>query len=134
MELRDCNDQLPQLLKKLRALLKRDKDWLEVAFQRSVILTRKNQPRQHALTRIDFFRTTDDLPLESDRDYKQIRFVAQQLPPATDITRLKRLKDSKFTTGTLTVKFPQNPGFYDDYRARNNEYSEWPGTCFDVTL
>jgi hypothetical protein len=38
LELRDSNYKAQQLLKKIRALLKRDKDWLTMAFQRSVLL------------------------------------------------------------------------------------------------
>src|ERR1700686_965747 len=121
MELRDCNYKGPQLLKKLRTLLRRDHDWLNVAFQRSVILKRKGQPYQHAITRIDFLRSDDEAVKfkEERRNYEQIRFIAERLTPERAIERLKRLQDLRFTAGKISLKFPQAPTFHDDYRPRN---------------
>src|SRR6266851_1049113 len=128
MDLRNFNYKLPQLLTRLRALFRRDQDWINVAFQRSVILTRRDQPRQFALSRIDFFRHTDKIPDESESRYKQIRFIAERLSPPRIIARLNRLGDLKFTAAKSNFVLNQTPGFSDDYRPRDNEYSNWPGT------
>ncbi|MBZ5506930.1 MAG: toll/interleukin-1 receptor domain-containing protein [Acidobacteriia bacterium] len=133
MDLRDYNYKVPQLLKKLRTLLRRD-PWLDIAFQRSVILKRKGQPCQHALTRIDFVRGNGDIVQETQHDYQQIRFISERLAPETVLARLKRLQELRFTAGRTSIKVPQSPGLSDDYQPRDNEYSEWPGTHFDVSL
>src|SRR5215471_14546943 len=134
MELRDCNYKAPQLLKKIRALLRRDKDWLTIAVQRSVILKRKGQPRQHAITRIDFLKSNDLVGKEEQRRYEQITFLTERLTPDRVIKRLKRLQDLSFITGKTSLKFQQAPTFHDDYRPRSNEYHEWPGTQFYGSL
>ena len=134
MELRDCNYKGPQLLKKIRALLKRDQAWLTAVLQRSVILKRKGQPCQHAITRIDFLSAEDGAHKDEQRNYEQIRFIAERLTPKRAVERLKRLQDLRFTAGKTSVKFQQNPTFHDDYRPRNNEFHEWPGTHFYGTL
>jgi Caspase domain len=114
--------------------LRRDKDWLTIAVQRSVILKRKGQAQQHAITRIDFLGSNDFIPKEEQRRYEQIVFLAERLPPDRAIRRLKRLQDLSFITGKTSLKFQQAPTFHDDYRPRNNEYHEWPGTQFYGSL
>lgn len=133
MELREYNYRAPQFLRKLRTLLKRDGALLHGAFQRSVILTRKGSPRQHAITRIDLYASPKQFQ-EEKKHYDQIRFISEHLSLEKLISRLRRLQKLRFTAGTTSVKFPNNPGFHNDYRPRNNEFSDWPGTLFDISL
>lgn len=134
MELRNSNYKAVQLLKRLRALLRRDNEWLTIAFQRSVILKRKGQPYQHAITRIDFLKNDDPVGKEEQRRYEQILFTAERLTPDRAIKRLKCMQESRFVAGRTSLKFQQAPTFHDDYRPRSNEFHEWPGTQFYGTL
>jgi hypothetical protein len=134
MELNDYNYKVPDFLKKLRALLKRDAPLLNEAFQRTVILKRKGQPRQHAITRIDVLGHGTTSQADSDRDYGTIRFIAGQVSIERMVSRLKGLQKLRFTANRVAMKFPTNPSFQNRYYASNNEFSTWPGTLFDIGL
>jgi hypothetical protein len=99
MELREYNYKAPQFLKKIRALLRRDKDLIHGAFQRSVILTRKGSARQHAITRIDLYAEGKKFE-PGKKHYEQIRFVAEHLSLEKLISRLARLQKLRFTAGS----------------------------------
>src|SRR5258708_3656474 len=134
MELRDDNYKAPDFLKKLRALLRRDGSLLTRAYQRTVVLSRKGQPHQHAITRIDVFGSEGDHWRESYRDYGTIRFIPEKISLDALISRLKGLQEMRFTTNRRTINFPNTPSFDNHYCARNNQFSEWPGMFFDIGL
>ncbi len=134
MELNDYNYNALAFLKKLRALLKRDASLLTVAFQRTVVLKRKGQPRQHAITRIDVFGAETTKRSNSNRDYGTIRFIAEPISIERMASRLRGLQKLRFNANRTAFKFPNNPSFQNRYCPSNNEFSAWPGTLFDISL
>ena len=134
MELREYNYKAPEFLKKLRALFRRDAALLNGAYQRTVILKRKGQPYQHAITRVDIFGSEGGERRESSRNYGTIRFIAEEVSLGKMLSRLQRLQKMRFTANRIAVTFPNAPGFHNRYCARNSEFSQWPGTLFEIGL
>ncbi|HLJ91409.1 MAG TPA: hypothetical protein VKZ53_31710 [Candidatus Angelobacter sp.] len=134
MELNDNSYKAPEFLKKIRALLKRDASFLRGSFQRTVILKRKGQPRQHAITRIDVLDNEGTRYSQVDRDYGAIRFIAELITIEKMVSRLVGLRKLQFNANRLAFKFPNNPGFSNRYYPSNNEFGAWPGTLFDVGI
>lgn len=104
------------------------------AFQRTVILTRKKQPYQHALTRIDFFGHDTSKPSQLGLIYPTIRFIAEHISTKRVISRLSRLKRMRFIANRTSLKFENNSSFQNHYYPSNNSFSKWPGMFFDITL
>src|ERR1700761_4663562 len=136
-KLRDCNYKLPELLKKIRRLVKRDCNLLGDVLQRTVIFKRDGKAAEHAITRIDVLgkgeRAFDPRAWpEAERDYGQIRFIQERIPIERLLTRLKKLSTAKFSVKRTHFTFPALSYCQNDFHPRNNEYSDWAGILFDV--
>lgn len=137
MKLRDVNYKPPELLKKLRQLVKRDSALIGDAFQRTVILKREGKQPEHSITRIDFF-PKDEGAIETktwpepERDYGQILFVQERISIPRLLKRLRKLSSSKFAIKRKQFTLSQVPLCQHDFYPRGREYHSWPGVLFDV--
>jgi hypothetical protein len=136
-KLRDSNYKLPELLKKIRRLIKRDGALLGDVLQRTVVFKRDGKAAEHAITRIDILgkgeRAFDPRAWsEAERDYGQIRFIQERIQIERLLTRLKKLSTAKFSVKRTNFTFPTVSYCQNDFHPRNNEYSDWAGTLFDI--
>jgi predicted nucleotide-binding protein len=134
ISLYNYNYTAAEMRTKVETLLAKQEDSFKGAMQRSVIFTTAEKRKDFAIARIDVLREDEATASAEILDYETFCFVKEPLSLAELYSRIEGLGSLQFEADGTRFQFASGFGFSDQYEPSNNQYGDWPGTLFNVSM